>query len=367
MKSKSRSRLNSRLLVGAAALLLLCALDLVSLFTTGIGILPVAVAKPLTPLMRAAKADDVTTAENLLKEGADPNERRGSSMELGFCFVVACSKESIYGETALTVAIDSESIAMVNWLLDHGAKIDVPDSRGEDSFAHATERIGSPISGQPQAGDAVFNNIVDHQRGSLSAANVAKALDAAVRLERLDLVERLLPFRPNDAALTGPVCRVSSLSTSGSREAFDLMLSSVKEIPPDFSICPLSLYAAKMFLDRGLDPNMRVDDGSTMLTQQIQNVDPVLETACDCSKLESVYTIQLLLKHGADPKLGSVKAPSAVDVSQRNGRPQLVKLLTTGRMMQPNASGVPEACPPVVTCPRTLLPPELMTTTDLKH
>jgi ankyrin repeat protein len=340
----------------------------VSLFTIGIGILPVAVAKPLTPLMRAAKADDATTAENLLKAGADPNERRGSSTELGFCFVAACSKESIYGETALTVAIDSGSVAMVKWLLDHGAKMDVPDSRGEDSFAHATKRMsGSPIPAPPQAEDAVVNSILDHQRGSLSAANFAKALDAAVRLNRLDLVEKLLPFRPNDAALTGPLCRVSSLSALGSREAFDLIMSSVKEIPPDFSICPLSLYAAKMFLDRGLDPNTRIDDGSTMLTQQIHNVDPVLETACDCSKLETVYTIQLLLKHGADPKLGSFKAPSAIDESQRNNRPHLVKLLTTGRMMLPNAAGVPEACPPVVTCPRTLLPPELMTTTGLKH
>jgi hypothetical protein len=74
--------------------------------------------------------------------------------------------------------------------------------------------------------------------------------------------------------------------------------------------------------------------------------------------------VQLLLKHGADPKLGGFGTLSALAQAQAAKRPRLAELLLTGKMLHPSEHGPPQTCPPIALCPRTLLPLELAATPE---
>ncbi len=335
--------------------------DGVLLRTLGVGIIPYRTARPATSLILAVQSNDIGAVESLLSAGANVNEKQGSSWRLGSCFIVACSgNDERYGQTALTEAVDAESIPLITTLLDHGARIDLADSHGRDALAHAMT-IEIPHASPPDS--AVLGLLLQRHRGAVSEISVTTALNQAVANTRPDLVRQLLPYSHDETSMIPAMCTAAHASTRASMELFDMLLQKVGRIPTEIAGCAGSLYALKYLLDHGLDPNTRIQNGPTMLAQQTQQIDASLETTCDCSKLGAVYMVQLLLKHGADPKLGG--SFSALDQAHAAQRARLVELLLTGRMQLLPGDGTPQTCPPILPCPRTLLPPELAVAQEL--
>jgi ankyrin repeat protein len=344
-----------------AAVVIIC--NVVLLLTLGLGIIPYQAARPATSLIQAVRGNDIPAVESLLNAGANVDEKRGYSWHLGSCFIVACSGSGErFGQTALTEAVDAESVPMITTLLDHGARIDLPDNHGQDALAHAmTQAITRHVS---QPDPAILGLLLQRHRGAVRETSVTTALNQAVANTRPDLVRQLLPFSHDETSMFPAMCTAATASTRESMELFDMLLQKVGRIPSEIAGCAGSLYALKNFLDHGLDPNARYQNGPTMLAQHTQRIDPSLETTCDCSKLEEVYMVQLLLKHGADPKLGGFGTLSALDQAHAEKRPHLTELLLTGKMLLPSEDGTPQSCPPIALCPRTLLPPEVAVTRE---
>jgi ankyrin repeat protein len=332
--------------------------NVVLLLTAGIGIIPYRIARSETSLIRAAQGNDIPAVESLLSAGANVNEQRGHSWRLGTCFIVACSgNDERYGQTALTESVDLGSIPLISTLLDQGARLDLPDSRAQDALARAVTLAITPQASPSDA--AILDLLLQRHRGAVSETSVAMALHQAVAHTRPDLVRQLLPYSHDETSIIPAMCTAANASTRESMELFDMLLHKVGRIPGEIAGCAGSLYALKYFLDHGLDPNTRYHNGPTLLAQYSQRIDASLETRCDCSQLGEVYMVQLLLKHGADPKLGGFGTLSALEQAHAAKRARLAELLLTGKMQLLPGNGTPQTCPPILPCPRTLLPPEL--------
>jgi hypothetical protein len=65
--------------------------------------------------------------------------------------------------------------------------------------------------------------------------------------------------------MTPPMCTAANASTRESMELFDMLLQNVGRIPNEIAGCAGSLYVLKYFLDHGLDPNARYQNGPTMM------------------------------------------------------------------------------------------------------
>jgi hypothetical protein len=87
---------------------------------------------PETPskLMRAATAGDLAQIESLIKRGEHPNKT--VALKNGISFRI--EGRPLYGQTALMFAIEANQLYSVRALLEAGARPDIPDSQGRDSW-----------------------------------------------------------------------------------------------------------------------------------------------------------------------------------------------------------------------------------------
>ncbi len=223
--------------------------DVILLRTAGIGVTLNKARRPLTPLMTAATVGDSEVVLTALKAGAKINEQRGYSWRLEVCYVVRCTGEDLpFGQTALMQAIDSESVQAVSILLDHGARVDLRDSRGQSALDHAIATLQSPAS------KAILNLMLQRPDVADDSA-VSHAIYQAVTMSRPDTIRLLLPLIRDKKSLVSSMCTAAHSTSTASIEMLELFGNILKPIPSELNKCMATSEAERYLLDHGLQPN----------------------------------------------------------------------------------------------------------------
>ncbi|MDF1838112.1 MAG: ankyrin repeat domain-containing protein, partial [Planctomycetota bacterium] len=240
-----------------------------------------------TPLWYAHGVHDGLTARMLITGGSDPNlagrdgevplleaARSGKEEKLRVLLEMGADPNATHkGNTALHQVALNGTWEMATWLLDAGAKADQANNENMTAF---------------QVAVAAGNHLVAH----VLAPRESDAL--------------LLAIAANDLEAMGQALQLGANPTLGLSDGSTPLHQFARQGAKGFE-------AAKLFLASGANPNSLDRDGNSPLSELIHE------------KAHKPF-IELLMKSGADPRMG---ANSAGMLAQRMGSRALMTLLGT--------------------------------------
>jgi len=114
----------------------------------------------------------ITTLDILLKAGANVNARVTDTSSHSGRIARASQMTERQGQTALYGAITRHWTPVVQYLLAHGAKVDVADDKGRTPLVAATQGVGDRGFAPDKDIIALINQAVTAQKGTSTAANL---------------------------------------------------------------------------------------------------------------------------------------------------------------------------------------------------
>jgi ankyrin repeat protein len=226
-----------------------------------------------TPVIMAAKFNQIEIAEALSDRGADLNATASASMadgEIGF--------------TALLWATWNCNLELAELLMKKGADVRHPGAEGDTPLMLAARRDCLPLVGRFIEKGAPINAVRERDR--------ATALVEAVEQSHLDVADYLIE---HGAGLE----TVNSLGMS-------LLAMAAKAG---------SLAEVKYFVEKGLSVNSRDGDGDAVIFNAVG------------AGIERRYILQYLLEHGGDPNLRSTIGISPLMQASLEGLASQARLL----------------------------------------
>jgi hypothetical protein len=146
-----------------------------------------------TPLITAARSNDIKKMENLLNNGVDVNERSGGANALNYA-VWANSIEAVHylldkgadvnigmcnGWTPILLAVDNNNASMVKLLLDNGADVTV------------SKKLGTPRGMAEEKGYSVIARMLREAEGKEYEELYAKESDQkSEKIPRIETSKR---------------------------------------------------------------------------------------------------------------------------------------------------------------------------------
>jgi ankyrin repeat protein len=226
-----------------------------------------------TPLIMAAKFNQIEIAEVLCDRGADINAVASSSAidgEIGF--------------TALLWATQNCNLNLAELLIKKGADVECPGAEGDTPLMVAARRNCLPLIGRFIEKGAPINTVREFDR--------ATALVEAVEQGHLDVANYLIEHGAS----------LETVNSSGmSLLAIAAKVGCLAEV--------------RYFFDKGLAVNKRDNNGNTAVYHAIG------------LGIERTYILQYLLEHGGDPNLRSTIRISPLMQASLEGLASQARLL----------------------------------------
>jgi ankyrin repeat protein len=290
--------------------------------------------------MQAAARGDQSEVQRLIDSGADVNAHQRRTFRIGVCFITACPDTSVpVGATPLMFAVDAQSIAATRALLNAGARIDAHNEVGEDAIDRAVQHLST------DSGRDVFRLLLDRRAGAMRPSAANTALFESSRYGLLDIVRETVPLVRDNLQVELAMCQAA---TGGHLDVLDVLRVHLGRLPPRLVSCvgQINLATLTYLLEHGIEANQRHEGGNTLLERLVAGMRGTFYETCDCRQLEPLYMVQLLLRRGADPRSAAREGiPNAIELAQKNNKPEIAQLLQGGRITLHSSGGSPMACP----------------------
>ncbi|MEM7350128.1 MAG: ankyrin repeat domain-containing protein [Acidobacteriota bacterium] len=280
-----------------------------------------------TPHVKCARLDNVAVMGELLRHRPEP-----------------LHEANILGQTPLRLAAAQASLAMVELLLDHGARVDDADSDGVTPL-HIAARRGEPRI-VARLAEASEREARDHQghRPTHYAAYYGQreAFDLLWKGREAGRLNRSGQSLLHLAAHGGDTEILQRLL----RHDFDIDLKDVDgRTPLHFATMKTHRAAAALLLEHGADARLPDGDGQTVAHSSAASSDSqLLQLFLTPSTLDlpdragntplhhaagwgRVENVRLLLAAGASPELANDAGQTALEVARESGRKRVVELM----------------------------------------
>jgi len=236
-----------------------------------------------TPLMTAARTGSLATVKTLLAHGADVNGKERSKGQTALMWAIAenhtevvrllvasgaeVNAKSSSGFTPLMFAAQQGNLDAARTLVETGADVRSTDKDGADALIVAIDSIIRDLF-EPEKADAshqaVATYLLEHGANPNSETAGRTPLHSAVWTEQIDLVKALFARGANpNPRLKKPIPRVGRFLGGA------LEVKQVGATPFWLAAHLANVPMMQLLVEHGADPRLASDDGSTPLMMAI--------------------------------------------------------------------------------------------------